>query len=372
MKRILLTSTALVAFAGAAAAEVTFSGDSKFGYNDEVKSGVYYSFGATIKGSMELDNGLTASMSGDVSLGANGNTANSGTFGTNNIAVDDLVMSLASETAKITFGDTAPAADKMWSGAGNMQNDGFQDENDFVGDTAVLISEMSAGGADIAISYAIIDGNTNDKDLGQLQLGVKGSAGSLSYGLAYQTDGDNAALDAGGNAAEIMGVYVGTTFGGADVKLAYADKDGAGSSIGISAGYKVGDAVTVKVFYVAEGQSGVDDNMGLEVAYAAGPLSVDALYHDGADEDMQINFAYDMGNGLNLFGGYRDEGSASNDTYTYVGADYSLGGGAKLRVSYAKADTITAGKTPGGVAQDELGKSEDVLNGTTVEVSFKF
>jgi len=366
MTRILLTTTALVAFAGAAAAEVTFGGDAKFGYNDEVENGVYYSFGAKIKGSMELDNGLTASMSGDVNFDNDGTATTSTTFGDSELNVDDLVVSLASGNASLTFGDTAPAADAMWSGAGNMENDGFADKDDYsdAGIDAVLISKMKAAGAEIAISYAIDDSNastnaTDADDLAQLQLGVKGTAGSISYGFAYQDD-------TGFN--EIMAAYVGTTFGGADVKLAYADADNAGTSIGISATYKVGDAVKVKVFYVSEDPEtgSTDDNMGLEVAYAAGPLSVDALYHDGTDEDMQINFAYDMGNGLNLFGGYRDEGSASNDTYTYVGADYDLGGGANLRVSYAEADSAV------GTARDELGKSEDVLEGTTVEVSFKF
>ena len=38
MKSILLTSTALVAFAGAAAAEVLFAGEATLGYNDTVNA----------------------------------------------------------------------------------------------------------------------------------------------------------------------------------------------------------------------------------------------------------------------------------------------------------------------------------------------
>lgn len=376
MKSILLTSTALVAFAGAAFADghaepgVAFSGDAEFGYNDDFNVGLFWSMGLSVTGTAVLNNGLTATMSGDITI-----DSSNGTYSGGNVAIDDLVISLASDTASLTFGDTAPAADKLWSGGTNMVMDGFNDEADFTGggEEGVLIGAMSFGDTEVAISYNFGDTNnttgTTD-DLGQLQLGVAGSAGSFTYTAAYQDDFDAA----GSGNGEIFGVSVGMTLGGADVSLAYATRDDAtpatsGSSIGIGVSYPVGDAVTVSAFYSMEDNdaNSAEDNYGIGVDYASGPLTVGFLFHDGGDEDMQLNVTYDMGNGLSMFGGYRDNGTGDYDV-TYIGADYDLGSGASARISYA---TIGGG-TPGNATADELGAAEDVKEGTTLAVSFSF
>ena len=67
MKRILLASASIVAFAGAAAAEITFSGEAALGYNDtdalsedDEDKGFYWDAELGITFSQELDNGLVA------------------------------------------------------------------------------------------------------------------------------------------------------------------------------------------------------------------------------------------------------------------------------------------------------------------------
>ena len=71
MKRILLASASIVAFAGAASAEITFNGEASLGYNDtEAESdgttggdedrGFYWDAELGITMSQELDNGLVA------------------------------------------------------------------------------------------------------------------------------------------------------------------------------------------------------------------------------------------------------------------------------------------------------------------------
>ncbi|MEO0357601.1 MAG: porin, partial [Pseudomonadota bacterium] len=238
MKRILLASASIVAFAGAAAAEVTFGGDAEFGYNDTVgqktpadePKGFYYSFGLSVAGSMELDNGLTAAMSGDVTIGG------ADTFDSNNVAIDDLKVSLSSDTASLTYGDVAPAADQMWSGVGNMQADGFNDEDDIANEDGQLVGMVQFGDTKVGISTAVVDG-----DMEGMQLGVTGSAGSFSYGLAYQEETYASGVATGNS---IFGVRVGMTFGGADVALAHAD-NGTANSTGISVSYPVGSDVTL-------------------------------------------------------------------------------------------------------------------------------
>jgi hypothetical protein len=113
--------------------------------------------------------------------------------------------------------------------------------------------------------------------------------------------------------------------------------------------------VTATVFYVSE--SATDDNYGLSIAYASGPLAVTAFYHDGADEDSGIQVAYDVGNGLNVYAG------GSDDDGSYIGVEYDLGGGASFVASVAEdSDSAT---------NDEIGPQE-YKHGTTVGVSFSF
>jgi outer membrane protein OmpU len=356
MKNILLASTAIVAFAGAAFADghtgVSFAGDAEIGYNDDFDAGMFWSLGLGVSGAAELDNGLTASISGDVEL------TNATTFAGNAVEINDLVIGLSSDTASMTFGDTAPAADKLYSSAvTNIEDDGFNDEGDF-GEDAVLIGEMTFGETTVGLSYAI--NNTNggvDDDLSNLQVGANTTVGSVGLSLGYQEED--------GTAPALLALSATTTLSGVDLGLAYASNDTADtSSIGIQAGYTFG-SVTAAVFYVSN-DGGRDDNTGVSINYAAGPVTVGVLYHDGNDEDLQLNATYDLGNGLNLFAGYRDEGSVVDDTSFYIGGDYDLGGGANLRMSYADAGV---GVT---TALDELGAAEDVKNGATVAVSFTF
>jgi outer membrane protein OmpU len=358
MKNILLATTAIVAFAGAAFAEghtgVSFAGDAEIGYNDDFDAGMFWSLGLGVSGAAELDNGLTASISGDVEL----NNATNSTFDGNAVTIDDLVIGLSSDTASLRFGDTAPAADKLYSSAvTNIEDDGFFDEGD-LGEDAVLIGEMTFGETTVGLSYNINDTNGGaDDDLSNLQVGANTTVGLVGLSLGYQ--------EQDGTAPELLALSATTTLSGVDLGLAYANNNSAGtSSMGIQAGYTFG-SVTAAVFYVSN-DGGREDNTGVSINYAAGPVTVGVLYHDGNDEDFQLNTTYDLGNGLNVFAGYRDEGSIADDTSFYVGGDYDLGGGANLRISYADAG---AGVT---TALDELGAAEDVKNGATVAVSFTF
>lgn len=368
MKRILLSSAAIVAFAGAAAADghtgVSFGGDAEIGYNDEFHNGMFWSLGLTVTGTAELDNGLTASISGDVEL----NNTTDSTFDGNEVTIDDLVIGLSSDTASLRFGDTAPAADKLYSSAvTNIEDDGFFDEGD-LGEDAVLIGEVTFGATSLGVSYNIEDSNggTEGGDLDGLQIGANTSFGAVNLSMGYQEEVTGTL-----SADELIALSASTTVSGFDLGFSYSDNmtDNT-SSYGIQAGYTFG-AVTATVFYVAN-DAGRDDNTGIALDYANGPVTVGFLYHDGHDEDLQLNATYDVGNGLVLFGGYRDEmdtaaGLDGSEVF-YVGGDYDLGGGANLRVSYAD---VTTG--PGDdLTLDELGAAEDVLNGTTVELSLSF
>ncbi|MEM1373993.1 MAG: porin [Pseudomonadota bacterium] len=364
MKRILLASTAIVAFAGAAAADghaedgVSFSGDAEFGFNDDFDDGFFWSLGLSVSGTATLDNGLSASISGDVELNNPGNS----TFDGNDVSIDDLVITLSSDTASLSFGDTAPAADALWSSpVTNLDGDGFADEGDAadlgLDEDGVMIGRVSFGDTEVGVSYYVFgtNGAPGTDDFDNLQIGANSTIGAATVSFGYQ--------EGLGPVPEIIALGVSASLGGGEFGFAYADTDGGVESIGLQGAFSFGD-VTVTVFYVA--QDPVDDNYGIAVDYASGPVTVGFLYHDGNDEDIQLNATYDVGNGLSLFAGYRDEGSVADDTYFYVGGDYDLGGGANLRVSYADAGAGV------GTALDELGASEDVKDGATIALSFAF
>ncbi|WP_186827059.1 porin [Shimia ponticola] len=358
MKRILLASTALVVLAGAAAAEVSWSGAATLEYNDDITDGFDFDVDLDVTLSQTLDNGLTASASFGFELtdGEDDEVDSDGFVADNN-----ATLSLSSDTASLIFGDTAYAAETYWSGVTNMAEDAFSEAD---GET-VMRGEAMFGGVTAGLSYILYNdtigdvtggsGNANG-DLEQLSLGVTADVGAVNVILAYQeeVDGDFAAdfvlFNGDNNANEVFGLAVSGSFGGADVTFAYAQDDDEDST-GIEVAYPIGP-VTATFFYVSE--SAIDDSYGIAVAYSDGPLSIDAFYHDGGDEDAGINMEYDLGNGIVAFAG------GSDDDGQYIGAEYDLGGGATFTASYGD-DT----------GNDEIGP-RDVKDGTTLSLSFAF
>jgi hypothetical protein len=362
MKNMLLASTALVAFAGAAAAEITFSGSADLGYNDtinvaagETTSGFYSDLDIVAGFSAELDNGLVAAASinlDDLVSNAGSNTGM------------DYELSLSNDTAGLYYGDTNFAAQNVWVSAGDMEADHFSEAD---GEEA-LRGEVTFGAVSAQMSYSLADSagvrNAGD-ELEQLSIGASADFGNFNVVVAYQealtaASAPGYVLAANGDFydEEVFGLSVGTSFGGADVRLAYADNATLGTdSIGVKVAYPFGP-VTATAYYVAE--SAVGDNWGLNLAYANGPIAVTVDYQDDqGTEDWGIEGSYDVGNGIMVYAGIDDSGEDM-----YVAGTYDLGSGASLLVSYA--DDADADNS-----DDEVG-ANDYQVGTTVEISFAF
>ncbi len=362
MKSILLTSTALVAFAGAAAAgghtSISTALSGTLGFNDTVaatddnEDGFYWEGNLKTTATAELDNGLTAGAYFEITVAGDDGDANDD--GGQDLASSDFVLSLTSETASLFFGDTGTAADKHWTGAGNMEQDGFTSGTD----SAVLRGDVMFGSVDASVS-TIIDDATNETH--QLSFGAGASFGMVDVSVAYQeesTAGRDGSDDF--NEAEILGVSATGTFAGATVTVAYADNSTAGeSSTGVALSYPIGP-VTLKASYVDE--SNGDANIEVGATYADGPITVTAEYEDNAgSEDITLDASYDLGNGLTITAGAVNEDEVDFDFY--IAADYDLGGGASVMFSYAMDDN--------GDQADEIG-SGDYQEGATIEVSFAF
>ncbi len=359
MKSILLASASVLAFAGAAAAEITFSGEATLGYNDDNgqgnDEGFYSDLDLTVGFSQELDNGLTVGASIDI---------NDLTNGDGNVDGKEYELFLTSENAGLYYGSTAFAAETMWVSAGTMQRDSFSEQDG----EEVLRGEVTFGGVTGAVSYALSDDQGNrtvENDLDQLSVAVSGDFGGVNVVLAYQEETGEAAVFHGGdfNNDEVFGISVGTSFAGADVRLAYASTDG-DDSIGISVAYPI-SPVTASFYYVSE--SATDDSFGIKAVYADGPISATVNYEERQRAfRWNVEGSYDVGNGLTAYAGVLGRDGWTGEAF-YVAGAYDLGGGAGLLVSYADAsDTSGANLTA-----DEIGAGE-YQNGTTVELTFAF
>ena len=338
--------------AGIAAAEVTFSGTAKFGYNNtDHKTGdsigaAFSNLDLNIDFSQELNNGFTAaaSVEFDVTDADQGVSFNA----------SDALISLTNGDSGIHYGDTDHAAKNAWTAVGSKDNDAFR-------------ADVTFGGAKLSVSLgddthldnptkATIPVAGNEKDY--ISLGISGSAGAFSYALAHQ-NANTLWLDDNDNEAPSQlattGVRVSTTLGGATVALGYAKNDNGGST-GIEVSYPMG-ALTTTASYVQEGAASAENNWDVKVAYAEGVLGVTVATDES--QDWNVDVSYDMGNGMNLFVGADDGGKD-----TYAGVSYDLGGGASLLASYANDNDNDDN-------DDDVG-AKDYKEGMTFQLSFAF
>jgi len=265
---ILLTTTALVAFAGAAAADghtsVTHALSGELGYNSEVdgigEDGFFWEGNLKITATAALDNGLTAGAYFEITVSGDDAAAGSSDAG-NALVASDFVLSLTSDNASLYFGDTAPAGKKYFSAAGDMEGDSFSTDSD----SAVLRGDVSFNGMNGSVSY-IIDDAANTAE--QLALGLGGSFGAFTFGLGYQEATSYADAEGDFSADEVLGVSVGGTFAGE-------------TSTGIQVAYPFGP-VTATAYHSMEEVSGVDvdDNYGITVAYAQDAIAVTAKFRN--------------------------------------------------------------------------------------------
>jgi hypothetical protein len=365
MKSILLTSTALVACAGAAAADghasVSHALGATLGYNNEVdaigEDGFFWEGNLKTTATAALDNGLTAGGYFEITIGEDGATA--GDDGGQALSSSDFVVSLESDTASLFFGDTGQAADKRWASAGDMEADGFASG----AASSVLRGDVSFGGVDASISYLVDDANNTAE---QLSFGAAATFGIATLTAAYQesttyVDGDG---DASQN--EVLGVSAAVTLAGATVTLAYADNQGTDAapmdiqSTGIKVSYPFGPVVG-EIYYVDEGDA--DANLGVKVTYESGPIAASVAYRDEQGRtEYNVEGSFDAGNGLKILAGALNE-NEGDDVDFYAGAEYALGGGATASVVYAADEDGDQG--------DEIGSGE-YDPGLTVQIDFTF
>lgn len=301
MKKLLLASTAIVGFAGAAAAEVKLSGYAEMGinggnqgyetqfHNDVV---INFDFSSTTDGGVEFG--------GRVQLDdTNGSGNPNGTPG-----FDDEAFWVSGAFGKVTLGETDGAYD--WALSEIYSGISLSDDHSthlgaywFTGldgryDNQVMRYEYSFGDFGAALSAEMDDTGVNDTSFG---LGGKWngqfSGMDVGVGVGYQDNGTNSVWGLSASAAMANGL---------SFALGYSDLDGI--AFHTSNGYAAGATPLV------------DSWWGLGVAYTTGALTVGANY---GSFDSNVGDVTGWG----------------------LVANYDLGGGAVAMASYGSSDDPT-------------------------------
>lgn len=302
MKKILFATTALVATAGVAAADVTITGRASFGLlytesagvsNSQLRSSADLYF----TGTTETDGGVSLSATVELEgLGYNGGNANVAPAvgyanGTNVGAT--TVFSASAGGLTFTYGNTDSAFDRnmgevhrisgiyyeLWGGLGGLDDGSLFIDNDDNGMTARV--DYASGPFQVSLSYSGIDDSFG---IGARYTGEAGS-GSYYIGAGYE-DKDGMGLFP--TQGSYYGLSAGGTFGAFEARVAMMD----------------GDNLADPVF-------------NLSAAYSANGLMVGAnyLFTDtaGRDDQWTIFTTYDLGGGATLFAQYGER--ATNATF---------------------------------------------------------
>ncbi len=305
MKKFLLATTALVGFAGAAAAEVKVGLTAEFGVSNRDGSGTQFHQGYNVKfsGSAETDGGLAfgASTRLDMDATSEENQDPKGDAGT---------VFISGAFGKLTMGDTDGGFD--WAMAEhsfitNLTDEisthaGFDTHSGFDGkqDDQVLRYEYKMGDLAVAASYEQANnGDTTDLS-DSMGLGVKYKMAmgttSVALGLGYQT-GTNGTATTSTDGSVVGGSVTASMENGLTLGLSYASYSFDSTDVS-------GAASTAEDYTTT----------GIAVAYTAGAMTVAANWGEkdfdtSADEDgWGAGVNYDLGGGAVVQAGMYEDG----------------------------------------------------------------
>jgi outer membrane protein OmpU len=335
MKNILFATTALVATAGIASADVSITGFAEIGVFD------------TGSGDMQLFNDI------DVTFSMTGETEGGMSFGASvdldeisdvavNQATDNnsragIAANISGGFGTVTLGDTDGASDWALTETavgGSMADDhtghaGYSGNSPFdgVSDGQILSWTNTVGAMGVAISFEqAADGATSDND-DTVQIGLKYSmeaaGATIGLGIGYADAGSQTAVTTAGSAETITVTTAG-------------DSSNAG----------LDDAVLVATAAVADTETTGDTNgMGISLSVASGNLTGVLNYSDG--EVLGVDASHvALGIGVTMdaltIGVNWGEFDTDNVKTNGVGlaVNYNLGGGAVFQLGYGDGEGV--------------------------------
>ena len=277
MKRVLFTTTALVALSGAAYADVNWSGSASLQYNDGSNGGPAEGINSTVELGISMSNsgGFTASVAADVEE-MNGITG----------ADVDITTPIAS----IHYGEVVEAANSAYSETDGLS--GIGSDEFTAGSSAVLLS-ASTGGMTVGFSDSrALDGSASS-------FGISGSLGGVSFGIGSKDD--DYGISASGNA-----------LGGT---ISVASEEVAGVALtGVSMTLPLGDlSLTVSL--------ADNEFWGASVSTTLAGATLSA--GTDSDESTQVGISTKIAGGFDL------------------AADFDTDNGTELQLSYGLTDSAT-------------------------------
>jgi len=314
MKKLLIASTALVATAGMAAADISMSGYAEIGMTDNggaVGMEMHSDMDVTFKLSGASDNGLTfgATIDLDEVSGGIASTGGphavhvSGAFGTLTMGDTDGALDKANaEVASLTSISDNHTAHAGYNGGAGL------DSGDILRyDTTVAGFGVSAsiGQSDVAVANDVMG------------YGITTTLGTVAVSAAYQAD----------NVQDITAVSAKTTVGGITITANYSEATMAATASGA--------VITPATYSIATGS----------IAGSAAVVTTAAI--NNSYEHSAVGLAYTV-NGVNLhanFGTYDYDDGTKADGYG-LAANYSLGGGATVMVGYGNGNARATAITP--------------------------
>lgn len=301
MKKILFATTALVATASVAAADVSFSGYGRFGALDTgTASGTYSRLRLQIDMSTEADNGIkfgarlryqatTTPLPGGGNAGSV-NAFNAARFyakaGGFELGVGNIFGAI--EFMPNVYLSGTQSADVGLSGLGFRSLVTNTAQKGYWGWDA-----YSSGGAGASTRDGVEIRFSQGDFSGHLSYSTTGAVDVVAAFVAYKFNGWTVALgmqDSDVNTNDKTVLTVGGKIGDANVALAYADNDGVGK-FAIKGVVPVGAATKVSAFVASE--DGAGESYGLGISHSlGGGASIEAGY---SSDDPSNNDRWDMG-----------------------------------------------------------------------------
>ena len=322
MKKVLLTTTALVMTAGVAAAEVSFSGTAQVAFTDDNGKydaandiGTAVANGSGAAGTTENGYVLTTGYDFDVSLSAaadNGLTMSTSFDMGSGMMVDyndDDRVEGQGETiggAELTIGYAGYTISAEQNGVDNLY------DGDFNGD------DLGISGAMGGLTFAA----TTDMETDATSAKLGYTMGDLTATFTQTNKNGNTAANADDDASKFAISYVmgDLTFTASTDDKGISTTNDSENKVGVS--YKM-DAITVAYTSIdpEETGKGMGDEWDASISYSAGALSASYAV-DEADATTMIA-TYDLGGGATVFVASHDKANTADDMNT-IGVNFKF------------------------------------------------
>ena len=275
MKKVLFATTALVATAGVAAADVSLSGSANVGlkYNEAgaQQTTLHHEIDFGINASGTADSGLTFGASVDIDT-----DNSSGTF-----TSSDGEVFISGAFGTLTVGKV-DAGDDQFFGALEVGFDGIGlddvAEAGYGGGSHDVLYTYSVGDLSVAASMNSSDSNDN------IALGVQ-YKGPITVALGYNDDGTDVAMSLG----------IKASMDGISVNVAAVDHETDGNAYGVGLTYAMNDAMSLSVGF-ADNDGDTDSSFGAGFSYKLGggaTLAAGVGSIDGTSKaDFGVNFSF--------------------------------------------------------------------------------